>query len=70
MNDHATIIQEAYRAALADWTNRDLHDLPHDGNLIEVTASLASTFARINISARDVLVTLADNVQSINAPVI
>ncbi|MBL4721449.1 MAG: hypothetical protein JKY20_10010 [Alphaproteobacteria bacterium] len=62
MNDHTNIIQEAYRAALADWANRDLHELPQDGNLIEVTASLASTFARINISTQDVLVTLSGNI--------
>ena len=62
MNDHVNIIQEAYRAALADWANRDLHELAQDGNLIEVTASLASTFARINISTQDVLVTLSANI--------
>ncbi|MBT5107168.1 MAG: hypothetical protein HOM25_00680 [Rhodospirillaceae bacterium] len=58
MTDNRTFIHDAYRAALADWTNREINGLPHDNDLLEVTASLASTFTAQPISLDEVLAAL------------
>jgi hypothetical protein len=58
MTDNRMFIHDAYRAALADWTNREINGLPHESDLLEVTASLASTFSAQSISLDDVLAAL------------
>jgi hypothetical protein len=66
MPDNRSFIFDAYRAALADWTNREINGLPHENDLLEVTASLASIFTAQKISQEDVLAALEDSDQVVS----
>ena len=46
-----------------DWTIQEISGLPHENDLLEVTASLVSIFAPQKTSLEDVLAALKDNHQ-------
>jgi hypothetical protein len=46
-----------------DWTIQEISGLPHENDLLEVTASLASIFTNQKTSLEDVLAALKDNHQ-------
>ena len=63
MPDSRSYIFDAQRAALVDWTKQEINGLPHENDLLEVPASLASIVTPQKISLEDVLAALKGNHQ-------
>lgn len=58
MAARSVIIRDAYRAALADWARHEIAGISPDRDIIDQTASIASTCTNTHISAEDVLAVL------------
>jgi len=55
MLTHCSVIREAYRAALSDWTAKEVDGRAHNRALIRHTATLASIWTNDTISEERVV---------------